>query len=127
MALEELLWFALFSRVMHLSALPGETSTRAASHAPRGSIRAGPRATSIFSFPGHLLALLWGWRSTFSEVTGSLNTFEDVGQSHPVCELFWGSAAAPGRPLAQPHSQTARRKRRRRWDRQEGTGLVSTG
>lgn len=83
--------------------------------------------TSIFSFPGHLPALLWGWRLTFSEVTRSLNTFEDVGQSHPVCKLFWGSVAAPGRPLAQPQSETARRERRHRWDRQEGTGLVSTG
>ena len=40
--------------------------------------------TSIFSFPGHLLPPLRGRRFRFSEVTRSLNTFEDVGQSHPV-------------------------------------------
>lgn len=40
--------------------------------------------TSIFSFPGHLLPPEQGWKLSFSEVTQSLNTFEDVGQSHPV-------------------------------------------
>lgn len=81
MGLEELFCFALFSYGTLFSVLSGRYRRVDTLPCTAGVSHTGPCVQQRLLLPRPSPR---GWRLRFSQVTRSLSTFEDVGQSHPV-------------------------------------------